>query len=776
MKNSNCDRFRYIILLGLSCAIAFNLTTAEGQQRKRVVVSNLLSNNLRTDVGGEGLWLPQVNKTTTSFLPPQPGFVGQVYYVHTTNLQGLFSYRFAALAQTLTPRAVQHQWWPTHTITRYEVEGASTRLEIIETKFINDNEEVVSTLEIRNLGGTRAQLAFAVIDLLNGKVEPNAQSGIADAVAKSLEFSPTTYYFTSLRIKKKYLLSADGARPDEGGGVSGVIDLIPGASKQITTRLVFANDFKDCYAKLSRLKSEDALRQRIKTFDEWFTTNVPEFHCSDPAVEKMYYYRWYLVKKAYINTRKYVPDHPYRYPALYEGQMGTWFPKIIGFPIPLQIAEARWLKDKSIAYDQARNTIASEDFYGYLNWTAYALWQLHLVAPDEKFLQEALPAMKRFIALEEAKDEDKDWLPTVWGSWITGMEYQPSFFYFTNPRWDHTKSEEFIEGDIFSRDPNVYKRWLPVERVDEATFYYLNNVAVTRVAEALGDQTTANEYRARAGKIKQAVLAKLWDAKTRFFYDIHPVTDEKAIEAKSVVGFYPFIFGEMVGKEHLSVFDHMSNPREFWTPWPVSSASQDSPAYDSRGYWKLGPHASPQNPHWYIDSWNGPTWILSEALAVEALGGAVRLSRSPALREMLNKLMKTYTEIQYLRGDHSLPLTVEHYDSQTGEPIRLLYDYFHSSYNDLLIRFLVGITPRADHRLEIDPQVSGWDCFALHDVAYRNHRISVIFDRGAGVTRLPERGKGFFVLVDGREVYRATNPEHVIYNPVTAKAERVTKP
>src|SRR5215208_6097113 len=104
---------------------------------------------------------------------------------------------------------------------------------------------------------------------------------------------------------------------------------------------------------------------------------------------------------------------------MYEGVAGRWFTKVIGLPLPLQIMEARWLNDKTLATGQARTALTKDDFFDYLNWTPFAIWQLNLVAADENLIKAALPRMKKFVAMEDAKDEDRDFLPTTWGSWIT---------------------------------------------------------------------------------------------------------------------------------------------------------------------------------------------------------------------------------------------------------------------------------------------------------------------------------------------------------------------
>ena len=50
--------------------------------------------------------------------------------------------------------------------------------------------------------------------------------------------------------------------------------------------------------------------------------------------------------------------------------------------------------------------------------------------------------------------------------------------------------------------------------------------------------------------------------------------------------------------------------------------------------------------------------------------------------------------------------------------------YFHSAYSDLVITGLVGLRPRDDDTLEVNPLApDDWDYFALDDVAYRGHRV-----------------------------------------------------
>ncbi len=725
-------------------------------------INGYLKNSVRTDVGGEGLWLPQLDDKLTHWLDAAPGFVGPVYYVHATNFQGLFKYEFSKSSRRLTPQAIKNEWTPAYLKTRYRLNDANgeATFEIEETKFINDNEEAFSTVEVFNTSAGRQTLSVTIIDLLTST--PHTHGGfsvIHQDISGHLKFKPTTYYFSDLEIEKYYAIQGLGFTRSHNTPLATNIALKPKAKSRFSVRLVFDNLPLEKSPKYKFDLQRNALGERINEFNRWYVNNVPEFDCSDEALKKMYYYRWYVVKKCSINARKYVPHHPYLNPVIYEGAAGRWFTKVIGLPLPLQIMEARWLNDKTLATGQARTALTKDDFFDYLNWTPFAIWQLNLVAPNDNLIKAALPKMKRFVAMEDAKDEDRDFLPTTWGSWITGMEYQPSFHYFTTPRWDHRKGDEFVTDDQLTKDPAIYKKFLAVERVDEATYYFLNNLATSKAARLTGDAKTASEYQKRAENIRRAVKAKMWDKQTKFFFDIHPRTDEKAIEAKQADGFFPFLFGLLATREEASVFDHLLNPKEFWTAYPVPSVSQDSPAFDAGGLWKVGPAASPEKPYAYVCNWNGPTWVFSNALVMDALGSAAQLTHDARLRDGFLELLNRHTKLQFRKGDLSVPCVVEHYNPQTGEALRWLADYFHSSYNDLLIRFLIGLTPREDELIEIAPLAKPPLRFSIKDVRYRNHKVSVNFNRIISIS------------VDGKTIFHRPKLERIIYNPKTGRVE-----
>ena len=87
-------------------------------------------------------------------------------------------------------------------------------------------------------------------------------------------------------------------------------------------------------------------------------------------------------------------------------------------------------------------------------------------------------------------------------------------------------------------------------------------------------------------------------------------------------------------------------------------------------------------------------------------------------------------------------------------------DYNHSTYCDLVISGLVGLRPRADDVLEVNPLVpeGTWDWFCLDRVLYHGRILTVVYDRTG---KRYGKGKGLQVLVDGQRVAASDSLQRV---------------
>jgi hypothetical protein len=77
--------------------------------------------------------------------------------------------------------------------------------------------------------------------------------------------------------------------------------------------------------------------------------------------------------------------------------------------------------------------------------------------------------------------------------------------------------------------------------------------------------------------------------------------------------------------------------------------------------------------------------------------------------------------------------------------------YNHSGYCDLVITGIVGLRPRGDDVVEVNPLLPDnvWDWFCLDNIRYHGRILTILWDRSG---RRFDRGKGLWVFVDGKKI------------------------
>jgi hypothetical protein len=78
-------------------------------------------------------------------------------------------------------------------------------------------------------------------------------------------------------------------------------------------------------------------------------------------------------------------------------------------------------------------------------------------------------------------------------------------------------------------------------------------------------------------------------------------------------------------------------------------------------------------------------------------------------------------------------------------------DYNHSTFCDLIIGGLVGLRPRADSTVELNPLLPAgtWDYFCLDKVPYRGQLLTILYDKNG---KRYGRGAGVQVLANGAAI------------------------
>ncbi len=481
--------------------------------------------------------------------------------------------------------------------------------------------------------------------------------------------------------------------------------------------------------------------QQKRDTERWYLTHAPDFRCSDPEMERMYAHRVYLMRK---NLKRLgqgaLPEAGFA-----EGRWdSTWYPNVISYGAAHQIREARWLADPEIAEAAlrgfAQNRKADQVFPShitaegpaggqYTDWiasTVMDLWNLH---GNSAFLKSVLPGLEaNALGWYAVYDRDQDGLLLVDSHWWTGMEFQPSFFAFSN--FDLKKDHH-------------------LERVDLSAYAAGNCRAVAQGLRIIGEVARAEVLEALADRTVKALTSQSWDADSRWFYSVHP-DDSRRSPVREVIGVYPFYFGLPPKNGSFErAWSVLLDPQEFWTPWPVASCSQRCEVF-GQGEW-------PGHGRVAACLWNGPTWPHANSLVLSAMGETLRSYPECALKPAhLWELFASFTKAQVSPTDPPFPFTGEYYRGDNRAWLTAERDYFHSTWIDVLFGDLMGIRPSPDGALVIHPLIpkETWSSWAVRGVQWRQHRLDLSWESN------PPR---FVILLDGQIVHEGNRLERVRY-------------
>lgn len=570
---------------------------------------------------------------------------------------------------------------------------------------------------------------------------------------------------------------------DQAFALTFALKIEPGAAQTLTLFLGLGVDLPAIEAFLWRWQHEADLETAVRqNWNHWFDQAIPQFQCSDPYFEKLYYYRWWSLYTKMIFARV---GH-FLYPVPREGTIA--FDGCVSYSgACVSVDELRWLRDPTWAFSASKTFFAPENLNeGYLANHIWA-WGIDGDESNEDRLGRAVPYHNYAVAafhgaLLVHPREGQQTLAEIWPQLCSNLESYPRLFdvdqdglYETYP-WSNSAGQEWTARYLYfdpvpellryergrtyapdgSRaaedmalvqkirasvvtDPELiwpetvvqlYRLYYGTQdhrlaTVDQSSYAYANFRAAAQLARQLNDTTAAQRYTQLAEQTHQQILAVMWHLEDAFFYDVRPISHQPA-RVKSVTGFYAF-WAKIAAEKHLPMLRHLFNPATFWTNYPLPSLPLDYEKYDAL-----------QATGWTY--WNYATWPRTTCHAVDGLLWAAK-TLDPSLTPQAAELLNRYTRMQFTDGDINRPNIAERYDPHTAVPFFAELDYNHSTWIDLIIQHVAGLTPQNSNELIIDPVDMGWDSFSLRHIRYRNHNLDIEFSRATGLT----------VRVDGRE-------------------------
>jgi hypothetical protein len=557
--------------------------------------------------------------------------------------------------------------------------------------------------------------------------------------------------------------------------VAYIIPIKPGEQRSLTILLGTGTEVPSADQAVHRWKTSSNIPDKVRQdWNGWFDQAIPRFQCSDPYFEKLYYYRWWSLYTKMILAHL---GHFY-YPAPREGTVA--YDGVVSYSGScISVDELRWMRDPKWAFSTTEEFFAPGNLNdGYLsnhiwdwgidgdesnlddlgrsvpyqNYSIDAFRGALLVHPEEG--QKALRGVWKQMcsnlqSYQRLFDIDKDGLyETYPWSNSAGQEWGARYFYFDpipevfrNERGrtyapDGSRSGEDMElvkkiRNAVVTDPDLhwpqtadqlYRIYYGTKdhrlaTVDQSTYAFKNFSAAASLAQLLNDTANQKLYTDLSERTHRQLLSVMWDEKDSYFYDIKPI-DHKPARVKSATGFYVF-WAKIAEPKHLPMLQHLFNPASFWTEYPLPSLPLDYEKY-----------AKLQEAGWTY--WNYATWPRTTCHVVDGVLWAAK-SLDTSLRKKAATLFDRYTRMHFPNGDVQRPNIAERYDPHSGSPFMEDLDYNHSSWIDLVIQHVAGVTPQASDSLIIDPLDMGWKSFSVKNIRYRNHDLDIEFTRDKGM-------------------------------------------
>jgi len=458
---------------------------------------------------------------------------------------------------------------------------------------------------------------------------------------------------------------------------------------------------------------------------DWIIDNVPMFECSDKQLEEMYYYRWWTYRKHIRNgTSGYVISE-FLFNVGWAGMDNS-----ISAAAGHHFYEGRWINNRKYLKDYANfwlktNTAGALD---YSSWIPAGLYAFFQVDGDKNIITANLTdAVVHFRRAEQK-----------WFDASTGL-------YHIIPDRDAMEMPVSGTGEQYRPSINSYA--------------YGNAIAIANMASLTGDTAIEQEFNSKAMAIKSGMIHKLWDASAGFFKVVYRGTTTFS-SAREEVGFTPWYFNiPSVGNGFEIAWKQITDNNGFYAPYGPTSVERRNVDFRANAGSLAGEHEC---------QWNGPSWPFATSQTLVAMGNVLRnynqvnISKSDYL-----SVLNGYTRSQHKDGH---PWIAEDLNPLTGKWIADISwrseSYNHSTYNDLIIGGLVGIVPRSDSIIEINPLLpdSAWDYFCLTRVLYHNLWLTIIYDKTGTHYN---KGQGLLLFVNGELKVQSATLSRITWPSVT---------
>ncbi|MEU4694737.1 Ig-like domain-containing protein [Actinoplanes sp. NPDC023714] len=673
------------------------------------------------------------------------GFGGEVAYIESiAGGQGAYTITasIGGADVTLTEDAAQRKQTPSYW--RSVFGNTASGLRVVQTKYITDQNVVVTDLEVSSTNGAAKDVLFTASSPFARTVE----SGDGELTGAVRSFNKLTDLFPRF--------SGDGFAPVEGTLRRTVA--VP-ASGTVRTKVQLGFTAKENpaatteYVKFRDLAPAAAYQAHVTAYNRWWAENVPYLDTPENNIDKTLFYRWWLMRFNFLDAD--IPGNDYQFPTAMEGVLG--YNNAIVLTTGMFVDDLKYFRDPAYSYGSwvSAGEVAksskyvdnpgdpanwSNSYTEYISEAAWRSYQLH-GGPAAIAGNLAEYAENDVKGLLEAYDfDDNGLIEYSWGA-MTGNDADAVSFDWRAGNMDRT----------------------------ESAYLYSNAKASAAAYRTAGDTAKAAEMEAFATRVKDAVLEYLWEpARTtpdemghhgNLLKHRHVATDA-LVPWKEINNYYPFSVGLMPDtaeyREALRLFADDSQ----YPIFPFTTANQaDKAAAAAQG-----------------DPGSNNFSIINSTVTFRMLSSVLRNYPTQYIdKEWYKKLLYWNAWAHYQNnGDNRYPDQNEFWADGSAANQSIGYrSWIHHTIlgatNFTVIEDAMGLRPRDDAKIELDPIDIGWDHFTANNIKYRDRDLTVVWDAPGGTRHYGDTPEGYSVYLDGELAFTADKLGKLIYDPATGQ-------
>ena len=151
----------------------------------------------------------------------------------------------------------------------------------------------------------------------------------------------------------------------------------------------------------------------------------------------------------------------------------------------------------------------------------------------------------------------------------------------------------------------------------------------------------------------------------------------------------------------------------FYNTMGMTTAERQHPYYNEQAY-----------------AWNGRGWPFQNSVVYKAYANYLRDYKKEVTSSDKQLLMDYVVKLAAMHGTGEKNIG-EWYIPSDGKEFGGVKDYFHSTFPDIIISDLIGVKPKMDGTLTIEPLLpqDAWDFFYLGDLVVGGHTLDIVWNK-----------------------------------------------